>query len=368
MRKAVWVSFLSVVVGSAAFACVGDDPVDTGPLPNDAGSVDQSVPVDGSLPAVDSGVDAVAPDGAQEAGPAPCSKIVVSTLSGTGAAGLIEGAGNVARFEDSQGVTVGPDGTLYVADNNNKRIRKVLTDGTTSTFAANATTILSAYRLSYRAGEIWLIDRTNDALVRVLGGTPPSASISYQFGALQAVGTSPTAIYVTTTQEAGVRKMNASVNNSTIFTGNAQPGTADGNAATARFSMDLADLAFDGGFMFVADRGNSRIRKVSEADGTTTTFAGSTPGFADGAGTAAKFESPSGLAFDPTSRVLYVADKTRIRAISPTGTVTTVAGSTAGFDDGDACTAKFGELRGIAYFAGSLFAVDVNKVRKIKLP
>lgn len=368
MRKVASASFLCVLFGSAVFACVGDDPVDTVAPSSDAGGVDQSVPVvDGSLPAVDSSVDAVTAD-VQEAGPPACTKIAVSTLSGTGAAGLIEGPGNVARFEDSQGITVGPDGTLYVADSNNKRIRKVLTDGTTSTYAVNATNILSAYRLSYRSGEIWLIDRTNDALVRVVGGTPPSASISYQFGALQAVGTSPTAIYVTTTQEAGIRKMNASVNNSTIFTGNAQPGTADGNAATARFSMDLADLAFDGGFMFVADRGNARIRKVSEADGTTTTFAGSTPGFADGAGSAAKFESPSGLSFDPTSHVLYVADKTRIRAISPTGAVTTVAGSTAGFDDGDACTAKFGELRGLVYYAGSLYAVDVNKVRKIKLP
>lgn len=366
MRKVALVSLACFVFGSAAFACVGDDPVGNTPSPSDAGGVDQAAPSDGSQPAIDSSVDASVAD--QEAGPPACSKIAVTTLSGTGAAGLIEGPGNVARFEDSQGITVGPDGTLYVADSANKRIRKVLTDGTTSTYAVNASTILSAYRLSYRSGDIWLIDRRNDALVRVVGGTPPNPVISYQFGALQAVGASPTAIYVTTTQEAGIRKMNASVNNSTIFAGSVSPGTADGDAATARFSVDLADLAFDGGFVYVADRGNTRIRKVSEADGATTTFAGSTAGFADGAGTAAKFESPSGLAFDSTSKILYVADKTRIRAISPAGAVTTVAGTTSGFDDGDACTAKFGELRGIAYYAGSLYAVDVNKVRKIKLP
>lgn len=367
-ERVLLVACLSIF--SVFAACVGDE-VPVGPTPggNDGGADQTSPTTDSGGPVGDGGGGTDAAND-QDSGPPACTTIAVTTLTGTGAAGLVEGAGNVAQFNDSQGITVGPDGTLYLGDHANKRIRKILTDGTTSTYATSATNMLSAYRLNYRAGDIWLIDRTNDALVRVTGSVPPNVSISYQTGALQAVGASSTAMYVSTTQDGTIRKMNPAINNSTVFAGNASAtGTADGDALSARFSADIIDFAFDSpGIMYVADRGNFRIRKVLESDGTTSTLAGSTQGFADGTGTAAKFDSPSGITVDPVAHVLYVADNTRIRAVSQTGVVTTIAGSTAGFDDGNACVAKFGELRGIVYYAGALYAVDVNKVRKIKLP
>lgn len=346
-------------------ACVGDDPVGSAAI--DAG--DDGAPPsgnDGGTTTPDAASDASG--GAdQEAGPPACSTIQVSTLSGTGAPGLQEGAGATAKFDDPQGITVGFAGTLYVADNNNDRIREVLSDGTTSTFAS-AASILSAYRLSFRAGGIYLIDRNDDALRHVIGGTPPQVSTIFQVGALAAVGASTGATYVTQTQNCYISKVNGAT--PARFSGSlTECGSADGDSLTARFSISTLDIGFDPpSTMYVADTGNFRIRKVSEVDGSVTTLAGSSQGHVDGAGGAAKFDLPTGLTVDPQTHIVYVADRTTIRAISPAGVVTTLVGSTAGFDDGSGCTAKFGELRGIAYYAGALYATDVNRVRKVKLP
>ena len=349
-------------------ACVGDDPA-LQPAPTSDGGADQVSPTIDSGP----GVDAAVEDGAkadQEAGPPSCSAIQVTTLTGTGAPGLTEGPGATAKFDGAEGITVGPDGSLFVADSNNRRIRKVLSDGTTSTYASSAT-ILSAFRLNYRSGDLYLIDRTNDALLRVVPGPPATASIVYQVGALAAVGASPSGtVYVTQTQNCYLTKMNAGITAGALFSGDATLcGDADGNAATARYSMDVPDIGFDGaGTLFVVDAGNFRIRKVTEANGTASTLAGSTKGHVDGAGSAAKFDAPTAIAIDPQSHIAYVADGTTIRAITPAGVVSTLVGGAAGFDDGTGCVAKFGELHGLTYYAGALYAVDVNRVRKIKLP
>ncbi|MGZ3405123.1 MAG: hypothetical protein ACXVAN_01680, partial [Polyangia bacterium] len=144
-------------------------------------------------------------------------------------------------------------------------------------------------------------------------------------------------------------------------------GFLDGNATTSQYS-GVVDLVFDAaGTMYVADSGNFKIRKV-DAAGAATTLAGSTQGHVDGAPGSAKFDTIGGVTVDDAQHIIYVSDATTIRAITAGGTVSTVVGSTAGFVDGDGCVAKFGALKGIAYFAGSLYAVDIERIRKITLP
>ncbi len=147
-------------------------------------------------------------------------------------------------------------------------------------------------------------------------------------------------------------------------------GGVDGPIAVARFTA-LAGVAVDGrGNVYVSD--GHAVRKIS-TDGVVTTVAGlaSEWGDADGAGATARFNSPQGLATDAAGNV-YVADRDNqaIRKITPAGMVTTLAGSSVsmGADDGIGTRARFFRPTGVAVDgAGNVFVADTRNytVRKI---
>src|SRR5206468_2920267 len=106
------------------------------------------------------------------------------------------------------------------------------------------------------------------------------------------------------------------------------PGDTDGTGSAARFS-ELWGVAVDGwSNVYVADRDNNTIRKVTPA-GVVTTLAGvaGSAGSTDGTGSAARFSDPLGVAVD-SARNVYVADtdNSTIRKVTPAGVVTTLAG------------------------------------------
>ena len=136
-----------------------------------------------------------------------------------------------------------------------------------------------------------------------------------------------------------------------------QPGYANGFSFDASFDHPNGITAI-GDTFYVADTYNNRIRKIGP-DGAVTTFAGSKPGYADGIGTDAKFSNPHGIT--AVGRDLYVTDSSnhRIRKISPNGTVSTVAGSERGFEDGIATDAKFNFPTRITALDDILYIVDL---------
>ncbi len=178
-------------------------------------------------------------------------------------------------------------------------------------------------------------------------------------------------VYVADSGNSRIRKVDSD-GNVTTLAGSGSDGFADGTNTKAKFNAPYG-VAIDGnGNVYVADSSNHRMRRVSP-DGNVTTLAGSgTQGFADGTSATAMFSSPSGVAIDGGGN-MFAADfgNNRVRKISLAGIVTTLAGSgTKGFADGKAATARFSELRGLAFDAsGNMYVADTtnHRVRKLKL-
>ncbi|CAB4965455.1 MAG: hypothetical protein F2842_12355 [Actinobacteria bacterium] len=133
----------------------------------------------------------------------------------------------------------------------------------------------------------------------------------------------------------------------TTLAGTLSSGYVDATGTAARFKGAQGVAVGKDGTVYVADAFDNRIRKITAA-GVVTTLAGSgVAGFADGSGTAAKFNAPTKIAVDG-SGIVYVLDKSRIRKITPAGVVTTLAGNgSRGFADGIGSAAGL-DTRGIA--------------------
>ena len=156
----------------------------------------------------------------------------------------------------------------------------------------------------------------------------------------------------------------------TTFAGSTAPGSANGLGSAASFFWSNGAAVDSDGNVYVADTSNNMIRKIN-AGGLVTTLAGSTtPGSADGKGTAASFAGPMGIAVDLNGYV-YVADtgNNMIRKITPGGVVTTLAGSTAaGNANGVGTSATFNQPRGLCVDSnGVVYVPDSmnNVIRKI---
>lgn len=154
--------------------------------------------------------------------------------------------------------------------------------------------------------------------------------------------------------------------------GRPTPGAVDALSDDAQFNCPTGIAVGSDGTIFVADTQNSTIRKVTQ-DGNVTTFAGlaGVIGSADGNGTNAQFNAPQGVAVDPAGNV-YVADtgNSTIRKISPAGEVSTVAG-VAGYTnvfDGSGSDAQFNHPQALAVDnGGQIYVADTwnYTVRKI---
>lgn len=129
-------------------------------------------------------------------------------------------------------------------------------------------------------------------------------------------------------------KINLSTKTLTVLAGSeGQSGYADGAGSAARFYQP-SGLALVGEALYVADQFNHRIRKVTLAGAVTTVAGQGAPGFADGTGAAAKFAFPADITADDRG-ILYVADldNFRVRRLTPAGVVQTIAGN--GIDDSE---------------------------------
>jgi sugar lactone lactonase YvrE len=292
----------------------------------------------------------------------------VTTLAGklewaNGAAvgGYADGKGSAARFRSPRGLAADGAGNLFVADSENAVLRKISADGTVRTLAglagsagfANGTN--AAARFSYpqglgvdAAGNLYVADTGNLVIRRVT----PAGSVSTvtngaaRFPMPRDVAVDRRGNVLVADNDSQTISVIAPRGGATVLAGSAsRHGAAEGRATEARFSRPWG-LAEDGkGGLVVADNFNHALRRIGP-DGVVTTLCGKagSSGSSDGAGGAARFFWPAGLARDRAG-ALYVADSGNhtVRRVAADGSVATLAGSagSAGGADGTADKARF---------------------------
>ncbi len=176
-------------------------------------------------------------------------------------------------------------------------------------------------------------------------------------------------IYVTDSGNDTIRMITSAGVVTTLAGSPGVVGANDGTGVGAQFNAPYG-IAIDSiGNLFVSDLGNGTIRKIA-AGGVVSTFAGTASQLgtsADGDGAAAKFSAPRGIATDSADNV-YVADSQIIRKITPSGTVSTFAGTIGqhGSQDGSGAAARFQALTGLGRGASNtLYAMDNDAIRQI---
>ncbi|MGI4864874.1 MAG: NHL repeat-containing protein [Janthinobacterium lividum] len=318
----------------------------------------------------------------------------VSTLAGTGTDGFTDGAANVARFSYPDGAAVDAQGNVYIADAGNSSVRKITPAGVVSTLAgagwpglvngtgSNAQFYDPADVVLDGQNNVYVADFTNNCIRKITpagvvstwagsstGGLVDGPAATARFRgpnglAIDARGT----LYVADGFNHCIRKITAAGVVSTLA-GTGVAGYADGPGSTAQFSRPEG-LAVDAqGTLYTADYGDNRIRKITAA-GVVSTLAGTGKvGYADGPGNTAMFFYPTGIAVDAQGTV-YVADLVNncIRMITPSGVVSTLAGTTAlGFANGPVASAKFSSPTGLTIDTNGILYVteQQNYIRKI---
>jgi sugar lactone lactonase YvrE len=298
----------------------------------------------------------------------------VCTLAGTGEAGYND-SGNPRGFEPSfafpNGVAVDATGTVYVTENGNNVVRRIITGAggavTVDTFAGARAEINSRERQNR-------LNSTRDGLEGFRDG--PATSAAFRLPD-EIVVAQDGIIYLADPLNHSIRRITQSSGQVVVETiaGNGVPGFADGIAVNARFNTPTSIvLSDDGRFLFVADTANERIRQIDLLTMRVSTFAGSgDTGDEDGTGSAATFRQPIGLALD-SGGVLYVSEfrGNRIRVIDVEGNVNTLAGDDSQrFREGSGLRATFSNPRGLAIdrARGILYVADYenSRVRAIAL-
>ena len=266
---------------------------------------------------------------------------LVTTFAGMGGVkGSANGVDSLASFNKPFGVATDASGNVYVADAGNNKVRMIVPAGVVSTFAGTG----------------------------VAGGGNGLDTATFNSPMSVAADGSGN-VYVADYQNDLIRKITSAGVVSTLA-GSGATGATDGLDTAATFNLPEGVAVDAAGNVYVADNGNNLIRKVTPA-GLVSTLAGSgQSGSANGTGTAASFDSPFGLAVDAAGNI-YVADSGNnlIRKITPSGVVSTFAGSGArGAKDATGTAASFNTPSGVAVDAsGNVYVADENNnlIRKI---
>lgn len=336
---------------------------------------------------------------------------VITTVAGNGAAGFSgdSGPATSASLYSPEGVAVDKAGFIYIADTFNNRVRSVTGDGTIQTIAGTGKPDFSDETVPVNSplffpsdvsldpnGTLYIADLGNSRIRQIANGK--IVTLAGGDGGLEpfpdAVATAvhlngPTGIAIDgqanlyfaegslssgTGRGIGdyrIWKVNAAGTLSVAAGTGVESFSGDGGAAAVAQLNTPSNLALDAvGNLYFSDTANNRVRQISPSGAITTVAGTGTAGFGgdSGAATLAGLDGPTGLAVDGDGN-LYIADtgNNRIRKVLPNGTILSIAGNGNGAyfgDGGIAQNAAIHAPQGVAIDkAGNLYIADTGNQR-----
>ena len=268
----------------------------------------------------------------------------VTTIAGSGNGAYADGLGAAASFYQPVGIAIDSSSNLYVSDTYNHCIRLITPSGQVSTIAGTV------------YGGVGIPGFSNGTY----------ASFNLPMGLIL---DSSSNIYVCDYNNHVIRQITPAGFVIT-FAGSGSPSYADGNGTLASFNGPSGITIDTAGNLYVADCGNNRIRKIDTAANVTTIAGNASATYTDGFGITASFNNPFSITIDKNNN-LYIGDRLnyRIRKIDSGRNVTTIAGNgTNGVLDGNGIAAIVSWPEGICVDStGTLFYSDFfgKVIRKI---
>lgn len=308
----------------------------------------------------------------------------VTLLAGGNTSGYVDAIGAAARFQGLAGMVIGSSGLIYISDAGNHTIRSYDPDSREVKSFVGSTLSVSGWQDGtgsaarfYKpvsickdvSGNLYVSDRGNNMVRKIT----PSGAVTTLAGSTTAGYTDATGssarfsepwgitvdgagnIYVTDENNLRVRKITPS-GVVTTLAGSGSASSVNGTGTAASFYGMKGIAADASGNLYVSEYNGCKIRKITPA-GVVTTFAGSgSAGNVNGTGTGASFYFPMAITVDGSGNVYVTQLDNRVRKITPSGVVTTIAGTgSSGSDNGSPMSATFSSLNGI-------FALSVDNL------
>ena len=260
------------------------------------------------------------------------------------------GLATAAQLVQPEGLAVDPAANVYIADKGESRIRKIPPAGNGNISSPSGATAIGPAGVALDlVGNIYIADAAGNVVIKVssgvavnIAGTGAAGFGGDAFLANIAQLNQPSGVavdsagnvYIADTLNNRIRKIVAANGIITTIAGSFSASfQGDGGPSTNALLNQPTGIVLDSaGNLYIADTGNNRIRKITATTGIITTVAGNGAQASSGDGgpaTSAAIASPHGVAVDSLNNV-YIPDQTgRVRKVSVSGTITTIAGGSA---------------------------------------
>jgi sugar lactone lactonase YvrE len=300
-----------------------------------------------------------------------------SGIAGSGSYGYFDSNTTyLASFANPVGITMDTYGNVFVADANNNAIRKIRPDGTTTTLAGgsgtgNADGTGKAAKFNYptgvaadRNGNVYVADFGNNSIRKITADgvvtTITKTGLNLPYGLTVAFNTD---IIVADTYSNSIKRVTQAGVVTTIA-GNGAPALVDGPGASASFYLPYGVVTDRAGYIYVADRNNNAIRRITSG-GFVSTLVRNT-----------NLSKPTGITMDSLGVLFVSNNRGFVSKVTTDGTSTVFAGADSlhydgvNYWEGVDTAARYGADCGIGYdFTGNIMIADGQnfQVRRISL-